>query len=277
MLTGVIKNLEAHKAMNRAIISAREQPDSHVRWLGPRTAAVRSRKVAGAECSVRLPEGDGRTEVECNCRAGRRHDMCWHVAKVLLLGGATEKQLLQHMGLFLGSSRGGYKKLQEAMSAEAAPGGGRLRHAGGAAEGSAAAAGQPLSDSHTHVDTPSPDTDPPEEDGAQHEDQLPLQQDDAAGLRDAQDACDAPGTQQPRCTWKLTAAAELKDLAALHARFGLDSSRWPEDSPPFETAVHMLHSFRAEWELFMDSVACGRQPANPLKRIWKGSSSLLDR
>ena len=68
---------------------------------------------------------------------------------------------------------------------------------------------------------------------------------------------------RPRCTWKQTAAAELKDLAALHARFGLDSSRWPEDYPAFETAVHMLHSFRAEWELFMDSVACGRQPVKP--------------
>ena len=129
--TGVIKNLKAHKAMNHAIIAAREQPDSHVRWLGPRTAAVRSRKVAGAECSVRLPEGDGRTEVECNCRAGRRHDMCWHVAKVLQLGGATEKQLLQHLGLYLGSSRGGYWKLQEAMRADAAPGGGQLQHARG--------------------------------------------------------------------------------------------------------------------------------------------------
>ena len=53
----------------------------------------------------------------CSCCAGLKGLMCEHVAKVLLLSDATEEQLMQDLGLQLGSKHGGWKALCTAMQA----------------------------------------------------------------------------------------------------------------------------------------------------------------
>ena len=74
--TGVILNHQELKFMNNAILSAKEQPDGHVRWLSLRTAAVRSKTREGAEYNVRLPEEGSGTEVACDCQANHMRKMC---------------------------------------------------------------------------------------------------------------------------------------------------------------------------------------------------------
>ena len=116
---GAVSNLQAHRAMNSAILQARSQPDHAVIMVNAHHARVKSASDESQEYDVQLPLDIAR-EVTCNCQAGHFRKMCWHVAKVLMLKGASDKLLLRHMGILLGSDQGGYHALEVAMAAAAA-------------------------------------------------------------------------------------------------------------------------------------------------------------
>ena len=185
--------------MNSAILQARSQPDHAVIMVNAHHARVKSASDESQDYDVQLPLDIAR-EVTCNCQAGHFRKMCRHVAKVLMLKGASDKLLLRHMGILLGSDQGGYHALEVAMAAAAA-----AADTATAAAESAAAEGSPAM------------TPPAAQEELHNEDGSP----DEADPADA--APSAAGASQSQSIRSRGEAA--------YARLGASSKHWEDDSP----------------------------------------------
>lgn len=112
---GLQRNKKAYDAVNAAILTAKSMPDSVVVRTGIGCAFVSSRTTPGQRYSV-TGAAAGHEVPTCDCIAGKLGRMCWHKMKVLMVTGATEGQLLDLLGTYMGSAFGGFSVLYEQMA-----------------------------------------------------------------------------------------------------------------------------------------------------------------
>lgn len=113
---GRLRNHDAFYQVSSLILKADKMPDERVQLLGMGAAIVPSQSKPGTSHSVTGANSDS-MQPSCTCPAAQKDRQCWHIVKVLKLSGATAKSLLQCLGLFKGSSMGGYAQLYASMAA----------------------------------------------------------------------------------------------------------------------------------------------------------------
>lgn len=249
-----ILNQQQRKAVNNAILRAKEQPDAFVSMVDPHTGRVQSSHSAedgnAAVYTVQLPHSGG-DAITCTCQAGHMKKMCWHVAKVMLLKGASIKVLLLHLWLYAGTSKGGYQQLQKAMAAEAAT------PSDSSPQGQASA--QQLDEGGVE-----------EQESEAGGEGAHLEQDsDGDGARPSAAAARPEAEERPvaaarRSRQDRAAAASAGLQAALDIISGQTES-WPADAPEWDKLTLILNVCRSDAERYVRNVG-----AAPLER----SSSL---
>ena len=113
---GRVRNHDAFYRINNLILKAQQMPDGRVKLLGRGAATVPS--LSKPESSYTVTGADSTSgQPSCTCPAAQKDGQCWHIIKVLMLSGASAKSLMQCLGLFKGSSLGGYPVLYAQMAA----------------------------------------------------------------------------------------------------------------------------------------------------------------
>ena len=115
---GRVRNHNAFYKISSLILKAQQMPDGRVELLGMGAASVPSLSKPGSSHSVKGANSDS-NQPSCTCPAAQKDGQCWHIIKALMLYGASAKSLLQCLGLFKGSSLGGYPVLYAQMAAAA--------------------------------------------------------------------------------------------------------------------------------------------------------------
>ncbi len=109
---GVIKNMKAYHSINQCILTAKQQAESAMTFASSGQIFMESSSESGTVHSVTVTE----ETASCSCRAV---NICSHIIKVLMLKGASEKCLLQHLGIHWGRSIGGFVPVMQAIKARA--------------------------------------------------------------------------------------------------------------------------------------------------------------
>ena len=110
------RNHAAFYRINNLILKAEQMPDVRVKLLGGGAAMVPSLSKPDSSHSV-TGANSSSSQPSCTCPAAQKDGQCWHMIKVLMFCGASAKSLLQCLGLFRGSSLGGYSVLYVQMAA----------------------------------------------------------------------------------------------------------------------------------------------------------------
>lgn len=122
-MEGHRRNIRSYEAVTRAILKAKAIEASDVVMGSPgsyvvSTGAGSQTEDSGVPHTVSICSA-GQGQASCTCLAGQKGALCKHVVKVLQLSGATEAQLLEHLGIYKGSKYGGFRVLFDAMAAAA--------------------------------------------------------------------------------------------------------------------------------------------------------------
>ena len=104
--------MKAYHSVNQCILTAKQQADSAVTFASSGQIFVESSSESGTRHSATVTE----ETASCSCRAV---NICSHIIKVLMLKGASEKCLLQHLGIHWGRSTGGFAPVMQAIKARA--------------------------------------------------------------------------------------------------------------------------------------------------------------
>ncbi len=116
---GRLRNHDAFYQVSSLLLRANKMADDRVQLLGMGAATVPSLSKPGTSHSVTGANRDS-MQPSCTCPAAQKDHVCWHIVKVLKLSGATDKSLLQCLGLYKGTNMGGYSQLYASMAAAGA-------------------------------------------------------------------------------------------------------------------------------------------------------------